>query len=110
MGVKGLADLVLQEATLSAAMADARDGLVPALDLTAPSALRPFVVRGLVGAGRTVLAVAATAREAEGLVASLGRVMGPAQVGSDPGWGARAHQPRSPPTDNRGPPAAGAPR
>ncbi len=48
-----------------------------ALDLTAPSALRPFVVKGLVDAGRTVLAVAATAREAEDLVARLEGIIDP---------------------------------
>ena len=69
MGVTGLADLVLQDETLAAAVDDARSGTLRALDLTATTALRPFVVRGLVDAGRTVLAVAATAREAEDLVA-----------------------------------------
>ncbi len=70
--LSGLADLVLADKTLGSAMDDARSGAVPALDLTGPAALRPFVVRGLVDAGRTVLAVAATAREAEDLVDALG--------------------------------------
>ena len=87
MGVRGLADLVLQDATLAGAVQDARDGLVPALDLTAPSALRPFVVKGLVDAGRTVLAVAATAREAEDLVSALGGLMDPDAGGLLPGLG-----------------------
>ena len=39
MGVSGLADLVLTDPTLARAVEDARDGAVPALDLTAPSAL-----------------------------------------------------------------------
>src|SRR3954454_15083383 len=102
MGVKGLADLVLREATLSAAMGDARDGLVRALDLTAPSALRPFVVKGLVDAGRTVLAVAATAREAEDLVTSLGGLMDPASVAYYPAWETLPHERLSPRSDTVG--------
>src|SRR4051794_4979776 len=102
MGVKGLADLVLREATLSAAMADARDGLMRALDLTAPSALRPFVVKGLVDAGRTVLAVAATAREAEDLVTSLGGLMDPASVAYYPAWEILPHERLSPRSDTVG--------
>ena len=85
MGVSGLADLVLQDKTLAAAMADARGGAVPALDLTAPGAVRPFVVKGLVDAGRTVLAVAATAREAEDLVSAHAGRMDPAEVADDVG-------------------------
>src|SRR3954451_13401567 len=102
MGVKGLADLVLREATLSAAMGDARDGLVRALDLTAPSALRPFVVKGLVDAGRTVLAVAATAREAEDLVTSLGGLMDPSSVAYYPAWETLPHERLSPRSDTVG--------
>ena len=71
MGVRGLSDLVLQDTTLAAAVRDARDGLVPTLDLTAPSALRPFVVKGLVDAGRTVLDVVASVRVALDLVLAV---------------------------------------
>ena len=70
--LSGLADAVLADPTLDEAIADARGGMVRALDLTGPAALRPFVVDGLVRAGRTVLAVTATAREAEDLVEELG--------------------------------------
>ena len=58
-------------------MADAKGG-VATLDLTGPAALRPFVVKGLVDAGRTVLVVAATVREAEDLTEELA---GPARPG-----------------------------
>ncbi len=102
MGVKGLADLVLQDSTLAPAMADAKGGTVPALDLTAPSALRPFVVKGLVDAGRTVLAVAATAREAEDLVESLGAMMDPAAVAYYPAWETLPHERLSPRSDTVG--------
>src|SRR5256885_13327329 len=54
LSIAGLADLVLREPVLAEAMRDAKSGL-STLDLTGPAALRPFVVRGLVDAGRTVL-------------------------------------------------------
>ena len=76
MSLVGLAELVTADPTLSAALEQAADadgrGAAHTLDLTGPAALRPFVVKGLVDAGRTVLAVAATAREAEDLVEALG--------------------------------------
>ena len=102
MGVQGLADLVLEDKVLAAAVEDARTGAVAALDLTGPSALRPFVVRGLVDAGRTVLAVAATAREAEDLVEALGSLMDPALVGYYPSWETLPHERLSPRSDTVG--------
>ena len=102
MGVSGLADLVLQDATLAGAVEDARSGAVAALDLTAPSALRPFVVKGLVDAGRTVLAVAATAREAEQLVRALEGLMDPALVAFYPAWETLPHERLSPRSDTVG--------
>ena len=44
MSLAGLADAVLADPTLAAAVADARAGVRPAVDLTGPAALRPFVV------------------------------------------------------------------
>ncbi len=100
--LSGVAELVLADKTLSSALDEARDGTVPALDLTGPAALRPFVVRGLVDAGRTVLAVAATAREAEDLVDALGSVMDPALVGYYPSWETLPHERLSPRSDTVG--------
>ncbi len=100
--LSGVAELVLADKTLSSALEDARVGAVPALDLTGPAALRPFVVRGLVDAGRTVLAVAATAREAEDLVDALGSVMDPALVGYYPSWETLPHERLSPRSDTVG--------
>ncbi len=80
MPLTGLADAVLAEPVLAEALTDARGGTLRALDLTGPEALRPFLVAGLVREGRTVLAVTATAREAEDLVTSLGDCSTP------PGW------------------------
>jgi transcription-repair coupling factor (superfamily II helicase) len=102
VGVSGLADLVQQDKTLAAALEDARGGVVRALDLTAPASLRPFVVKGLVDAGRSVLAVAATAREAEDLVSELGSLMDPALVASYPAWETLPHERLSPRSDTVG--------
>jgi transcription-repair coupling factor (superfamily II helicase) len=102
VGVSGLAGLVLSDETLAGAMRDARDGSVAALDLTAPGAVRPFVVKGLVDAGRTVLVVAATAREAEDLVSALGGLMDPAEVAYYPAWETLPHERLSPRSDTVG--------
>jgi len=102
MALTGLSDLVLSDATLARAVEDARDGRVPALDLTAPSALRPFVVAGLVEADRTVLAVAATAREAEDLVSALGALIDPSLVAYYPAWETLPHERLSPRSDTVG--------
>src|SRR4051812_48795805 len=83
-------------------MVDARDGAVRALDLTAPEALRPYVVAGLVREGRTVLAVTATAREAEDLVEALGDLLDPARIGYYPSWETLPHERLSPRSDTVG--------
>ena len=100
MSIAGLADLVLRNPVLAEAMADS--GRLPTLDLTGPAALRPFVIKGLVDAGRTVLVVAATAREAEDLVAMLGDVLDPARVGYYPAWETLPHERLSPRSDTVG--------
>ena len=102
MSVSGLADLVLRDETLAGAIADARGDEVTSLDLTAPSAVRPFVVKGLVEAGRTVLAVAATAREAEDLVAGLEGIIDPSLVAYYPAWETLPHERLSPRSDTVG--------
>ncbi|WP_300539659.1 transcription-repair coupling factor [uncultured Nocardioides sp.] len=93
---------VLDDPTLAAALEDARKGRVRALDLTGPEALRPFVTAGLVRAGRTVLAVTATAREAEDLVAHLGDLMDPDRVAYYPSWETLPHERLSPRSDTVG--------
>ncbi len=102
MHLSGLADAVLADPILAEAMADARGGGVPALDLTGPEALRPFVVAGLVRAGRSVLAVTATGREAEDLVAALGDLLDPARVAYYPSWETLPHERLSPRSDTVG--------
>ena len=102
MTLAGLADAVLADRTLAQVMTDARSVAVPALDLTGPEALRPFVVAGLVRAGRTVLAVTATTREAEDLVAQLGSLVDPDGVAYYPSWETLPHERLSPRSDTVG--------
>lgn len=102
MHLSGLADAVLADPTLDEAMASARAGTDRVLDLTGPSALRPFVVKGLVDAGRTVLAVTATTREAEELVAALGDLVPAERVGYYPSWETLPHERLSPRSDTVG--------
>ncbi|MGD9957837.1 transcription-repair coupling factor [Nocardioides sp.] len=100
MHLTGLADAVLADPTLTSALADAAS--IDALDLTGPAALRPFAVAGLVRAGRTVLAVTATAREAEDLVAELGCLIDPDLVAHYPSWETLPHERLSPRSDTVG--------
>ncbi|MGC5052639.1 transcription-repair coupling factor [Micromonospora sp. DT48] len=91
---------------------------VDGLDLTAPAALRPFAVAAVAadpttdadkqgadkqgGAGRPVLAVTATSREAEDLVAALGSLLPPEQVALFPNWETLPHERLSPRSDTVG--------
>ncbi|MFC5178008.1 transcription-repair coupling factor [Nocardioides taihuensis] len=102
MHLSGLADAVLADPTLAAALADAREGVTAALDLTGPTPLRPFVVKGLVDAGRTVLVVTPTAREAEDLEAELRDLLDPAVVAVYPNWETLPHERLSPRSDTVG--------
>jgi len=70
VSLSGLLDVVLDDPALARAL---EAPSTPALDLTGPPGLQPFTVAALVRAGRTVLAVTATGREAEDLVSALGR-------------------------------------
>ncbi len=101
MSIAGLADLVLREPALAASMDDAKAGLAT-LDLTGPASLRPFVVRGLVEAGRTVLVVAATVREAEDLTEELDSLLEPGSVAFYPAWETLPHERLSPRSDTVG--------
>ena len=101
MSIAGLADLVLREPALAAAMEEARAG-VTSLDLTGPQALRPFVVKGLVDAGRTVLVVASTVREAEDLTEELQDLVDPHSVVFYPAWETLPHERLSPRSDTVG--------
>ncbi|WP_426241889.1 transcription-repair coupling factor [Nocardioides sp. LHG3406-4] len=100
--LEALVPAVLADPALAESVTDAREGSVSALDLTGPSALRSFVVRGLVDTGRLVLVVTATTREAEDLVVELGDLVDPATIGHYPSWETLPHERLSPRSDTVG--------
>jgi transcription-repair coupling factor (superfamily II helicase) len=109
MNLTGLLHTLLAEpgdAALRSSVADARTGAVNALDITAPAALRPIVTAALaddaVGAGRPVLAVTATSREAEDLVAALRCLLPADSVAEYPSWETLPHERLSPRSDTVG--------
>ena len=121
MRLAGLLDAALADPALAAARDQARRTLALAgagartarvaaeidqLDLTAPPALRPFVTAAIAadepGAGRPVLAITATTREADDLAAALGCLLPPEQVAVYPAWETLPHERLSPRADTVG--------
>ncbi|HEV7963735.1 MAG TPA: transcription-repair coupling factor [Actinoplanes sp.] len=110
MQLAGLIPAALRDRGLARARDLARKGGVDsdALDLTAPAALRPFVVAAVAGpaetggAGRPVLAVTATSREADDLAEALGGLLNPSQVAVYPSWETLPHERLSPRSDTVG--------
>ncbi len=100
MTLAGLLDLVVTDPAIAAAVAAAGR---PELDLTAPPALRPFVLAALAArAGRPVLAVTSTGRAAEDLAAALRSLLPPATVVDYPAWETLPHERLSPRADTVG--------
>ena len=102
MSLSGLTEAVLADPTLARTLADAHPPGARSLELTGPQALHPFVVAGLVRAGRSVLAVTATSREAEDLESALGSLLDPDQVVTYPSWETLPHERLSPRSDTVG--------
>jgi transcription-repair coupling factor (superfamily II helicase) len=114
MSLSGLLPVIGADHDLSQAIEQA--ALLPALggDLIAPPALRPFLVAALADAALAntgqpagdaspfVLAVTATAREAEELAATLGSLMGEDAIGYFPAWETLPHERLSPRSDTSG--------
>ncbi|MGC4851999.1 transcription-repair coupling factor [Micromonospora sp. DT4] len=104
----GLLSAALADPGLARARDLARSGAaqVDGLDITAPAALRPFAVAAVAadtgGAGRPVLAVTATTREADDLAAALGGLLPPEQVVVFPSWETLPHERLSPRSDTVG--------
>ncbi|HWJ65240.1 MAG TPA: transcription-repair coupling factor [Nocardioides sp.] len=102
MSLAGLADAVLADPTLAGALGAATEGRQPTGELTGPEALRPFLVAGLARAGRPVLVVTATTREAEQLVDEVGDLVDPEGVAYYPSWETLPHERLSPRSDTVG--------
>ena len=78
----------------------------PSLTISGPAALQPFAMAALAGrAGRVVLAVTSTGREADDLVAALQCLLPPDTVALYPGWETLPHERLSPARGHRGPAA-----
>ena len=107
MSLAGLLAPLTADAAVAEALDAARTGHSPVLDLAAPGPLRPLLVAILaaeapVGAGRPVLAITATGRETEDLVAAL-RCLLPADAVADfPAWETLPHERLSPRSDTVG--------
>jgi transcription-repair coupling factor (superfamily II helicase) len=111
MSLAGLLTAVAEDPQLRAALA-VQPGMPETAgggerDLVAPMALRPLVSAALAtgaagGPGRFVLAVTATAREAEDLTAALRAFLPPESVATFPGWETLPHERLSPRSDTVG--------
>ncbi|HLN69367.1 MAG TPA: transcription-repair coupling factor, partial [Streptosporangiaceae bacterium] len=122
MSLAGLLTVVDDDPQLQVAVSRAEDGSVPepvsppgaaadgqattlaGEDLVAPPTLRPVLAAALArsahgSAPRFVLAVTATAREADDLAAALGSFLPPDSVGCFPGWETLPHERLSPRSD-----------
>ena len=103
MSLHGLLDAVVKDPALAEAITAAADGNRMHVDLVGPPAARPFAVAALAReAGRPVLAVTATGREAEDLAAALRSLLPPEGVVEYPSWETLPHERLSPRSDTVG--------
>ena len=108
MSLSGLLTAALRDNGLARARELARAGFPDAdgLDLTAPPAMRPFAVAAVAdrasGAGRPVLAVTATSREADDLAAALRSLLPEDEIAEFPAWETLPHERLSPRSDTVG--------
>lgn len=106
MSLTGLLDAVVRDPALAEALQAAADGNRPHVDLVGPPAARPLAVAALARqAGRPVLAVTATGREAEDLAATLRSLMPAGEDNSVvefPSWETLPHERLSPRSDTVG--------
>ncbi len=103
MSLHGLLDAVVKDTALAEAITAAADGNRMHVDLVGPPAPAPFTVAALArDAGRPVLAVTATGREAEDLAAALRSLLPPEGVVEYPSWETLPHERLSPRSDTVG--------
>jgi transcription-repair coupling factor (superfamily II helicase) len=104
----GLVDLFCTEPTIVQTIGDARAQRLAVLDITAPAPMRPLIAAALSasagggGAGRPVLLVSSTYREAEELTAALQSLVGEEAVAYYPAWETLPHERLSPRSDTVG--------
>jgi transcription-repair coupling factor (superfamily II helicase) len=100
MSLAGLIDAALADPALTSMVASADTAR---LDVAGPAALRPLAIATLAArAGRPVLAVTSTGREAEDLVDALRCLLPPDTVALYPGWETLPHERLSPRADTVG--------
>jgi transcription-repair coupling factor (superfamily II helicase) len=107
VSLTGILDALLDPASpdpaIAATVETARTGVPTDLDVTAPGGARPFVLAAIAErAGRPVLAVTATEREADDLVTALHDLMAPDAVAGFPAWETLPHERLSPRSDTVG--------
>ncbi len=103
MSLSALVDVLVADPAVAAAVDAARRGDRGTLDVTAPSGLRPLVAASVAKrAGRPVLAVTATTREAEDLAAALRCLVPSETVVEFPAWETLPHERLSPRPDTVG--------
>ncbi|HEY1643263.1 MAG TPA: transcription-repair coupling factor [Streptosporangiaceae bacterium] len=105
MSLSGLLGVISADPELGNALEHAALRAAGGGDLIAPPALRPVLAAALAGPAteqRFVLAVTATAREAEDLTAALGSLLSPESVGYFPAWETLPHERLSPRSDTSG--------
>jgi transcription-repair coupling factor (superfamily II helicase) len=103
MSLSGLLSVIADAAELRRALGQADE---VAADFVAPPALRPFLAAALAAppgrSARFVLALTATAREAEDLAAALGSLLPAEAVACFPAWETLPHERLSPRSDTSG--------
>jgi len=108
VSLAGLVRLFCTDPTVAETVGDARSRTRPALDLTAPPAMRPLIAAALSaardegGADRPVLLVTSTYREAEDLSAACQSLLGTEAVAYYPAWETLPHERLSPRSDTVG--------
>ncbi|HEU5033307.1 MAG TPA: transcription-repair coupling factor [Mycobacteriales bacterium] len=100
MNIAGLLDVAAADPAIAQALGSLGVG---SLDLSGPPGLHPFLIAALAAkADRPVLAVTATTREAEDLVAALESLLPPDAVVDYPAWETLPHERLSPRADTVG--------
>jgi transcription-repair coupling factor (superfamily II helicase) len=102
MSLSGLLRAVSDDPALGRALDHATLRAAGGGDLIAPPALRPVLAAALADPGRFILAVTATAREAEDLTAALSSLLPPDSVAYFPAWETLPHERLSPRSDTSG--------